>query len=163
MRRKETRTRIRFSKELLEPIFRESKNFSDAARKLGYPEYSVKGYSGKLAKKAKLFDIDCGHFCATVHGAAAGKSNEEIFNTDTPYNNVVTRKRLLKLRGNHCENCGISDWAGIQLILDIHHRNQDRTDNRMENLQIICPNCHRIIHQKNKFRNPYTKIKKETA
>lgn len=43
---------------------------------------------------------------------------------------------------NRCEICGITDWLGEHLTMALHHKNGDRRDNRLENLQIVCPNCH---------------------
>lgn len=40
------------------------------------------------------------------------------------------------------ESCGLSQWRGRPIPLALHHVNGDRHDNRLENLQILCPNCH---------------------
>jgi HNH endonuclease len=52
--------------------------------------------------------------------------------------------RLIKegLKENRCEICGIDEWLGKSLNTQLHHRNGDGTDNRIENLQLLCPNCH---------------------
>ncbi len=57
------------------------------------------------------------------------------------------KKRLFKagLKPQHCEECG---WAKRsedgRLPLELDHMNGDRHDNRIENLRILCPNCHSL-------------------
>jgi hypothetical protein len=41
-----------------------------------------------------------------------------------------------------CEECGLSEWRGKPLTLQLHHRNGDGLDNRIENLILLCANCH---------------------
>jgi transposase-like protein len=52
--------------------------------------------------------------------------------------------RLLSegLKENVCERCGIRSWLGQPLSVALHHVNGDRDDNRLENLALLCPNCH---------------------
>lgn len=54
------------------------------------------------------------------------------------------KRRLVAagLKGKDCERCGISRWRGKPLSLALHHVNGDRLDNRLENLELLCPNCH---------------------
>jgi DNA-binding CsgD family transcriptional regulator/5-methylcytosine-specific restriction endonuclease McrA len=52
--------------------------------------------------------------------------------------------RLVKegLKERRCERCGLDEWRGTSLSLALHHINGDRLDNRLENLELLCPNCH---------------------
>jgi len=53
-------------------------------------------------------------------------------------------KRLFDagLKTRRCESCGLASWQGADIPLTLHHVNGDRHDNRLENLQILCANCH---------------------
>ena len=41
-----------------------------------------------------------------------------------------------------CEECGLSRWRGRALVMQLHHVNGDNDDNRLDNLVLLCPNCH---------------------
>ncbi|HYF27854.1 MAG TPA: HNH endonuclease signature motif containing protein [Baekduia sp.] len=56
--------------------------------------------------------------------------------------NLKRRLIALGLKEDRCELCGLVDWRGQPLPLELHHRNGDPCDDRLENLQIVCPNCH---------------------
>ena len=63
----------------------------------------------------------------------------EILVENSSYKNTYNLKlRLIKegLKESRCEICGYSEST------ELHHINGDPTDNRLENLQILCPNCH---------------------
>ena len=56
------------------------------------------------------------------------------------------KRRLIAagLKENRCENedCGLAEWRGKPLSMALHHVNGDGSDNRLENLRMLCPNCH---------------------
>jgi transposase len=59
-------------------------------------------------------------------------------------NRTHLKLRLLRegLKENRCEECGITEWRGKPLTMQLHHVNGDGQDNRLENLILLCGNCH---------------------
>jgi DNA-binding transcriptional ArsR family regulator len=59
-------------------------------------------------------------------------------------NRTNLKRRLVEagLLPSHCGECGIRRWRGRPLALELHHINGDGKDNRLENLALLCPNCH---------------------
>jgi 5-methylcytosine-specific restriction endonuclease McrA len=73
----------------------------------------------------------------------ASMSIEELL-SGPKRNRRHVRKRLIRagLKAAACEVCGLTEWRGRPISLQLHHVNGDGGDNRIENLQIVCPNCH---------------------
>jgi hypothetical protein len=67
---------------------------------------------------------------------------ELLINHPRSRNNVKLRLIAAGLKENRCEICGISEWRDEPLSLALHHRNGDPHDNRLQNLELLCPNCH---------------------
>ena len=69
---------------------------------------------------------------------------EELLVSGRRTNRSHLKQRLLRLglKRNRCERCGIEEWLGRPLSMHLHHVNGDRLDNRLENLEMLCGNCH---------------------
>jgi 5-methylcytosine-specific restriction endonuclease McrA len=54
------------------------------------------------------------------------------------------RERLIQeqVKEHRCEGCGGAQWRDGPIPLELDHINGDRRDNRLENLRVLCPNCH---------------------
>ncbi|MFA6404589.1 MAG: HNH endonuclease [Candidatus Paceibacterota bacterium] len=82
----------------------------------------------------------CSRECANRHRAGIK------YKINRPQDIVKSQKalkiRLMKQRGKICERCNYD----IYEILQTHHKNRDKNDNRLENLELICPNCHAKEH-----------------
>lgn len=54
------------------------------------------------------------------------------------------KNRIIRdgIKSRMCEQCGLSLWLDKPMPLELHHLNGNHKDNRLDNLQILCPNCH---------------------
>jgi 5-methylcytosine-specific restriction endonuclease McrA len=71
---------------------------------------------------------------------------ENVFCVNSTYRgkNQYLLKRLVRegVKEYKCKICGRDEWNNRSLTLHLDHINGDNTDNRVENLRILCPNCH---------------------
>jgi HNH endonuclease len=67
----------------------------------------------------------------------------------SPYNFTHGLRRRLISEGykkHQCENCGLTNWQEQPIPLELHHANGINNDHRLENIQLLCPNCHAQTH-----------------
>lgn len=141
----------KYTKEILTKVASESRNITDLMRRLGVFNYSG-GMSNHFASRLRFYQIDTSHFLGKssrsgMHSSAK-KSAAEILiirpATERRKDTYRLRRALLEIGRPHlCAKCGLGDqWNGGPLVLEIDHINGQRTDDREENLQFLCPNCH---------------------
>lgn len=83
----------------------------------------------------------CSRACANRHRAGI-KYKLHLPRKDKVKNQRALKIRLLTDRGQKCERCGYNK----QEILQVHHKDRNRNHNALENLELICPNCHYEEH-----------------
>lgn len=115
----------------------------------------------------KKFEINTDHF--TGQGWNVGErfrsfSNKiplkKILVKNSTYTNTTRLKeRLIKssLKKAKCENCKQTEWFGKPMPLELDHINGVNNDHRIENLRILCPNCHALTPTYRRQKNNKTK------
>jgi len=69
---------------------------------------------------------------------------EKVFCKKSNASTKLLKKYLIVLgiKEDKCEICGINKWLGNPLTISVHHIDGDRRNNEVNNLQLLCPNCH---------------------
>ena len=69
---------------------------------------------------------------------------EKILSNEVAYSASQLKKRLINdgIKENKCECCGITEWNGKEIKFELHHKDGNHYNNNLENLQLLCPNCH---------------------
>ena len=140
--------RCKYSLDELKKAVEENVSMAGGLRSLGLR--AVGGNYKTVNYYIKENNIDKSHF--TGQGWNVGLkfkpfkrfTDEEIFIVDSKYRSTHNlKKRYIETTGKtKCEICGIDKWNYKILALEIHHINGVNTDNRLDNLQLLCPNCH---------------------
>ena len=146
-----------WSKENLEQSVKDANCWFDWLRRAGIP---TKGCNYRtLKQKAVLYGIDTSHFnyqYARNHNGqriVKNRTNEQIFADGLAIKRASVKKAYIERVLNnipHCEICGIKDWNGKQITFQLHHKDGITTNHRVENLILLCPNCH---SQTENYRN----------
>lgn len=119
-------------------------SFSDALRRLGMRPAG--GNHATLKKYVRLWGISTAHFDPAAARVPRGRARpiEEVLIAGSSYSRQSLKRRLFAegLKQRRCELCGQGEqWQGRRMALIIDHITGVATDNRLENLQIVCPNC----------------------
>lgn len=149
---------IKYTKDLLLPIVDSSNSYSNVIRCLGLKPSG--GNYRQIKKWIRFYNIDVSHFtgsawsrgktaktCDIVNRISVANrlTNDQVFCENSRVNSGC--KILKRLLNDYqweykCNICGINDWLGKKLTLHVDHINGINNDNRIENLRILCPNCH---------------------
>jgi len=102
-------------------------------------------------KAVRTFGIDTSHFTGQGH------LREKTHNYGTRPLRVILRRGRLEntfrlhrrliaegIKPQRCECCGLTEWVGHPVPLELHHKDGDRTNNVLSNLELVCPNCHAL-------------------
>ena len=134
------------SDEEFKNIIKNASTYSECLRQLGL---GTRGGSSTDILKRRIQELNCdiSHF-NKMDGQSHYQARyplQEILIENSSYHNISSLKRRLineKIFEYRCAECGISEWRGKKISLQLHHKNGVNNDHRVENLEFLCPNCH---------------------
>jgi len=137
------------NRELLVRAVAESRSIRGVLTRLGL---APSGGNYETVKKAiRALGLDTSHF--TGQGHLRGKTHDyskrplcEILTCGKLEHTSRLKRRLIcaGLKPHRCERCGLTEWLGQPVPLELHHLDGDRTNNVVTNLELVCPNCHAL-------------------
>lgn len=143
--------KFNYDKEKLEEVVSNSLSIAQVCRSLGM---KAAGGNYKTLKRCFIeWNIDTSHFrgqgwnVGLQFNPKPSKPLSEILIQNSTYTNTNNlRQRLLKegVKEHKCECCKRETWENNPIPLELHHINGDNFDHRIENIQILCPNCHAL-------------------
>jgi len=135
-----------FTKEELEQFCKESESYREVAKKVGY---NPDGGSAVRAIKEmiKKYNFDVSHFTGQGHTKNIGKvrtPTEKYLNNEVKITSHKLRLRLVQegYFEEKCCCCGLTEWLGQPIPLELHHKDGNKENNHLDNLELRCPNCH---------------------
>ncbi|MEU1575949.1 HNH endonuclease signature motif containing protein [Streptomyces collinus] len=140
---------VRWTRDVLERAVAESTNMCEVLRHLGLEV--VGGHHTHISRRIKAYGIDTSHFkVPTRRGKPWRPRTPEAFLVEQPADRArrVPSDRLKWAMASsgvaeRCALCGTEAvWRGRPLPLEVDHVDGDWRNNRIENLRLLCPNCH---------------------
>ncbi len=119
-----------------------SKTLSEAIKKCGQQRNYI-----TFKKIIKDYNVDTSHFDPTANRFkvdAVKRSLKEVMVENSNYKTHNLKVRLFreKIFEKKCYECGRTEWMGKPIPLELEHKNAQNNDHRLENLTILCSNCH---------------------
>lgn len=130
-----------FTRQEIEEFVQESFSYATLSEKLGYNKRSGGNITAVKSMISEL-DIDVSHF--TKQGWNKNNFDYDRFRKGNAIKFSVAIDALVFIRGHRCERCAETRWLEEPIPLEVHHIDGDSLNNEMNNLKLLCPNCHAL-------------------
>lgn len=122
---------------------KQTNNMTQAYKLLGLERKTFK----KMAEELGLYKPNQGNK-GGVKNIQQKILTEDILNNKKEFQSHKLKLRLLKegYFERKCYHCGNTKWMGKEIPLELHHKNGKHNDNSLDNLTLLCPNCHALTN-----------------
>lgn len=140
---------MKYNRQHFSKIISNSKNISDACRKLN--GNTGCGNRQTVKKYIRKYNLDVSHFSNRIYNNINNFKKiqlSEILIKNSTFSKTHLKDRLYDagIKERICEKCGQDEnWNGEHMSLILDHENGVDNDNRIKNLKILCPNCNATL------------------
>lgn len=139
-----------YDKETLDKIIQKCFSIAGVCRELNIK--AIGGNYKTIKYYINAYNLDISHFTGKGWNIGERYNNvknkiplSEILVENSTYTNTHLLKKRLVKEGYFeykCNECGLTEWCNKPISLHLDHINGDNLDHRIENLRLLCPNCH---------------------
>lgn len=141
--------RKKYTREILENAVKDSRSMREVLVKCGAPNLAG-GTHGYISKLIVKFGIDRSHLLGQRWSIGIKSTTKLsaaevlVYHGDQKRQSATALCRTLLEIGREykCFVCGIREWQKKKIILEIEHKDGDFQNDRPDNVEFICPNCH---------------------
>lgn len=155
--------KYKFAEEDLKKAIKNNLSWASTCRYLGIKDRG--GNQSNLKNTAIKLGIDFSHF--TGKGWLKNKTYTKVDINEYLQNNKKINSHNLKIKlfktgvkKKECEICGTSNWLGEEVVFELDHIDSNHHNNFLNNLQILCPNCHAMETRKRINSKKFKKLDK---
>lgn len=132
-----------FSDDEFTLIVQDSKSMAEVMRKLNYLVSG--GNNASCRKRINRLNLDISHFNQYDRSKMPRRrdvsdyTSNKFWIASNPLKKRLIRENLLE---HKCYQCGLSEWQGQPIPIELHHIDGNNKNNSLDNLTVLCPNCH---------------------
>jgi hypothetical protein len=140
--------RHKYSVGQLKEAVKTSNSIAQVLSKLGI--VPAGGNYQTVKRRINKYGFDTSHFKGQSwnKGRTIGpkKPLQFYLKKDTVVQSFRLKLRLIaeEIFEHKCCGCSLIEWLGNPIPLELHHKDGDHYNNEIDNLELLCPNCHAL-------------------